>query len=322
MTGALSLGVAPQPTRTAAGATDVPLRFQVADRTLFSVRRRLIPVSFDFMTLVEDTDPPLAELDAGADGYIFRSLPAAKLAKIEARAGDFAVYVRSTYPRYYASLAGSFDDYLGKFSGKTRSGLKRKSKKFAELSGGTLDAREFRTPAEIEAFHGLARQVSQLTYQERLLDAGLPDTPAYRERMMKLAAADQARGYMLFLDGRPVSYLYTPINKGCAVYAYLGYDPTLAAHSPGTVLQLFAMERLFGEGQFRFFDFTEGEGQHKRQFATGHFDCADVILLKPTAANRGLIAAHRSFHRGIERLRDAAERAGVKARLKKLLRGG
>ena len=35
------------------------------------------------------------------------------------------------------------------------------------------------------------------------------------------------------------------------------------------------------EGASAWFDFTEGEGQHKRQFATGGVDCVDLLLLRP-----------------------------------------
>lgn len=317
MTIALNAGDAPPPSTSTA---EVPIRFQIGERTLFSAKRQLVPSSFGLTALAGGTVPTLAPLEGDADGYILRSLPIAQLDRVARAGAGFVVYVRETFPRYYVRVDGGFDAYLAQLSSSTRAGLRRKSRKFAELSGGSLDVREYRTPDEIERFHALAREVSRLTYQERLLDAGLPDTPAYRERMVRLAASGGARGYLLFLDGRPVSYLYVPIQGGCAIYAYLGYDPSMAAHSPGSVLQLFAFERLFGEPGIDFFDFTEGDGQHKRQFATGRFDCANVILLRPTAANHALVAAHRRFQVGVAWLADRAERAGVKARLKRLLR--
>jgi hypothetical protein len=56
------------------------------------------------------------------------------------------------------------------------------------------------------------------------------------------------------------------------------------------VLQLEAMRELMAERKFRLFDFTEGEGQHKRLFATGGVDCVDLLLMRPTLAN--LLAGH------------------------------
>jgi CelD/BcsL family acetyltransferase involved in cellulose biosynthesis len=45
------------------------------------------------------------------------------------------------------------------------------------------------------------------------------------------------------------------------------------------------MRMLMEEGRFRWFDFTEGDGQHKRQFATGAVDSVDMLLLRPTLSN-------------------------------------
>jgi CelD/BcsL family acetyltransferase involved in cellulose biosynthesis len=61
------------------------------------------------------------------------------------------------------------------------------------------------------------------------------------------------------------------------------------------VLQLEATRLLAAEGRYTRLDFTEGEGQHKRQFGTGGIACADVLLFRPTIANRLLIASVRGF---------------------------
>lgn len=299
----------------------LPLRFQVGERTLASVQRRLVTKGFDLESLLGEARPSLPPLPATADGMMLRSLPEKELGPVAAGAEGLLLYVRQRYPRYYASLEGTFDGYMGLFSAKSRSTLKRKVRKFEQLSGGTLDVRAYRTPDEMETFYTLARAVSQKTYQERLLGSGLPEDEGFRAAMRASAARDEARGYLLFLNGEPVSYLYTPIQQGCVIYAYLGYDPAIAVHSPGTVLQLEAMERLFAEQRHKYFDFTEGDGQHKRLFATGCVECVDVLLLRPTVANRVLIATHRNFHTGVEALGNVAERYGVKTRLRKWLRG-
>ena len=104
-------------------------------------------------------------------------------------------------------------------------------------------------------------------------------------RCATLAARDQVRAWLLFVDGRPVSYLYAPAEGDTLIYAYLGYDPDFAEYSPGTVLQLEAMRQLMEERRFRLFDFTEGEGQHKRLFATDGVECVDLLLVRPRLAN-------------------------------------
>lgn len=301
------------------GATDVPFRFTIGSRTLASINRRLVVRSLSLDDALSDAVPALPPLAPSTDGYLIRSLPEGRDFG-EWDAARWISYVRDRFPRYYARLDKGIDAYLAGFSGSARSTLKRKLRRFEQLSGGVIDVREYRTPAEMNEFHSLAREISRTTYQERLLDAGLPDTSSYRAEMEDQARRGAARGYLLFLDGEPISYLYTPVEDGVAIYAYLGYHPSQGRHSPGTVLQFEALRRLIADPAVRLFDFTEGDGQHKRQFATAKVDCRNILILNATPANRLLVALHRSFNGSISRLRDQAERYGIRGRLNRLLR--
>ncbi|WP_299326637.1 GNAT family N-acetyltransferase [Parasphingopyxis sp.] len=289
-------------------AISLPLRFRIGARTMFSVRRKLVRVglSLDEAMAGEGIDLPV--LPAAADGYFVTSLPEAQLAALMARDDDTIALVRQRYARRYADLSGSFDDYLATFSGKSRSTLRRKVRKFAKLFGGTLDFRTYRTPDEMVEFHDLARRLSAKTYQEKLLDYGLPEDAEFVADMNRAAARDQVRGWLLFAEGKPVSYLYAPAGGDTLIYAYLGYDPAWSRHSPGTVLLMEALRQIIEESRFRRFDFTEGDGQQKRRFATGKLDCADLLLLRRTPANRALVTALSSFDRMVafaKRLRAA-----------------
>ncbi len=267
----------------------VALPLRIGTRTLARIRRRLIRVPVSLEQGLRGEAPPLPPLDEGADGYLVMALPAAACSALEKQSG-LRAFVRQSYRRSYASLEGGFDAYLGRFSPKTRSTLKRKIRKLAEASGGQLDIRCYSTPDEAEVFHRLARGLSARTYQEQLLDYGLPAGEQALAEMRALAARDAMRGWLLFLEGRPISYLYAPADGGTLAYAYLGYDPDYAHLSPGTVLQLEAMRMLMEEGRFRLFDFTEGESRHKQQFETGGIECVDLLLLRPTLGN--LAAGH------------------------------
>lgn len=167
----------------------------------------------------------------------------------------------------------------------------RKRRKLAELSGGTLDLREFRRPADVEPFMHDAVALSRLTYQTRLLDAGLPEGPQAVAGMHALAQRDEIRAYVLYVEQRPVSYLYLPTANGVITYAYLGYDPEFARHSVGTVLQMDVLERLFAEQRYRLFDFTEGHSAHKEMFGTASVNACSFFLLRPSLANLALMAA-------------------------------
>ena len=86
------------------------------------------------------------------------------------------------------------------------------------------------------------------------------------------------------------------------------------------MLQLEAMRQLMDEGRFRLFDFTEGEGQHKRLFATGGIDCVDLLLVRPTAGN--LLAGHAlgGFDGAVALAKRAAGALGLSRALRRLRR--
>jgi CelD/BcsL family acetyltransferase involved in cellulose biosynthesis len=261
----------------------VALSFRIGARTVWRVRRRLVRIPLSLDQAQAGAIPELPSRDG--DGYLILSLAEPTLDRLLPSQNGLRPFVRQRYQRFYARLDGGFDTYLAGFSAKSRSTLKRKVRRLVDRSGGSLDLRSYRTPDEMDEFHRQARIVSARSYQERLLDAGLPDGDAARSDMRALASRDAVRGWILYLDGRPISYLYAPADGATLIYAYLGYDPDFADLSPGTVLQFEAMRQLMDEGRFRLFDFTEGEGQHKRLFSTGEIACVDLLLLRPTLPN-------------------------------------
>jgi CelD/BcsL family acetyltransferase involved in cellulose biosynthesis len=86
------------------------------------------------------------------------------------------------------------------------------------------------------------------------------------------------------------------------------------------VLQVEAMRQLMEEGRFRLFDFTEGDGQHKRQFGTGSVDCVDLLLVRPTVAN--LLAGHalNGFDSAVALAKRATARLGIEKFARRLRR--
>ncbi len=262
----------------------IALPLRIGARTVARVRRRLLRVA---LTLEEarQGEVKLAPLGPEADGYLITSCPAERLPQLLEAHAKLAPFVRQRYQRCFAALDLDFADYLESFSSRSRSTLKRKVRKLADASGGTLDVRCYRSAAELDDFYRHARSVSAKTYQERLLSAGLPEGEEFLAAMRDLARRDAVRAWVLFFGGEPISYLYAPAEGRTLIYAYLGYDPAHAALSPGTVLQHEAMRQLMEEGRFALFDFTEGEGQHKRLFGTGSVDCVDLLLVRRTLPN-------------------------------------
>jgi CelD/BcsL family acetyltransferase involved in cellulose biosynthesis len=295
----------------------VAIDFTIGARRLLAVPRTLATWSFG---LEQVLDRQLPDSPApGPDGLRILSAPTERLGAIAARYPGFVAGGRQDYRRHYIDMGTSFADYMARFSGKTRSTLRRKAKKLAEETGG-YTITEHRTPAAIEAFLAVALPLSAKTYQARLLDAGLPDSPAARQAMLEAAEDDRMRAFLLHAAGQPVAYLSLPVVGETLVYAHLGYDPDHARLSPGTVLQMDALERLFAESRYRWFDFTEGDGAHKAMFGTHSIGCSSLVLLRPTLANRALLVSRGAFDAGVAQAKALATRSGALARIRAGLR--
>ena len=307
-------------TPATSGARPLPLKFQIGARTLASIRRDLVRVPLSLDDALDGDLPDLPPLDPAADGYLVTSLPLHQRHAIAFAAGSSIAFTRQTYTRRYADLTIGFDAYLDRLSSNTRSAIKRKGKKVAAASGGALDVRRYATPAELRDFHEIARQLALGTYQERLMGAGLPDTPDFVQRMYAMAAEGRVRAWLLHVGGEPAAYLYCPIHAGTVIYEFVGHDPRFNDLSVGAVLQVEALRDLFADPACRRFDFTEGDGQHKRQFATGGVECCDLLLLRPTVANRLALTALAGFDGTMALGKAGVQRLGLHDLAKKVRR--
>ena len=229
-------------------------------------------------------------------------------------------YVRSSYLNHYIKLSDydSFDDYLGKFSAKSRSTLKRKVRK-AESSGFTYKI--YQTVEDVEEFHSNACKVGEQTYQKKLFDAALPNTDAYLQKITKEAEKGHFLGLVLYKDNEPCAYLYCPIADNSYIYAYLGYLPVHSKFSPGTVLQFIALQHIYSsELNAEYFDFTEGDGSHKALFATGYKTCCNILVLEDAFKNNLWLKLQLFTDSFSTKLGQFLDKYDLKNKIKKLIR--
>lgn len=294
--------------------------FTVGSRRMLSVGRDLGSWNFTLEQVLSASATSISPPKPGRDGLRVLSAPHAAIPAITACFPHHLMGGRQDYRRHYIDMSGSYEGYLNRFSSKTRSTLRRKGRKLAKELGDTTVS-EHRTPSEIETFLEAALPLSAKTYQARLLDAGLPDSPAARETMLEAAEDDRMRCFLLSVGETPLAYLSLPVIGRTLVYAHLGYNPEHGRLSPGTVLQLEALERLFAQEHFRYFDFTEGEGVHKAMFGTHHIECASFVLLNPTLANRALLRARSTFDGAVSNAKALARRTSTLSKVRAMLRG-
>jgi hypothetical protein len=308
-------------------AERVPLKFLLADRRLFAARLQLQTCSIGLIDCppvgtLDLSDIPAQQLDPEFAGFLIRRLPIAQELPTLGWFSGFFCYVPTQDPRYYIDLRQSFEQYQLKSSAKTRATIRRKIRKFAEFSGGSIQWKVYITPDDALHFSDLVCNLSRKTYQHRRLDAGFPQSVDFLNNMCNLANENRFRGYILFHVDRPVAYLYCPINAGVLEYQYLGYDPAFRQWSVGTILFWHALGNIHGEGCFKMFDFAGGQTDQIRQFATHSTKSANVYILRKTIRNIFLVQAHHGISMFSSKSGHVLKKLGLKGDARKLIRFG
>lgn len=260
-----------------------------------------------------------SELPQEADGYFFSKVEADQFQTGCGRFGSFLYYAPYLIQHYFVVLGGSFEDYLRKFSPKSRQNIVRAAKKFSE-KGDESYFRVCRTPDEINEFIDQASRISLQTYQSRLLGAGLPQTESFRKSACELASAGKARGYVLSTEGTAVAFAWCRVDGTRLIYDIIGYLPEFSKLSPGTVLLYFILRDLFANEQVTHLDFGPGHAPYKEMFSNVKQEYIDLYLFRNTLKNQLFSRLHLGINQLSENLGKILDRIGIKSKIKKLIR--
>jgi hypothetical protein len=304
-----------------------PVRFPFVflGRRLFSVPTPLHVLESHYSVLSDDPDRtplPLEPGDGAAGAYIRSQPVAADLPRLQRTRGLYR-YVPSHYDRHLIRMPGSFDEYLGKFSSKTRNTHKRRVKKLAELNQGREYFRVYSTPQEMAEFHRVAGELASRTYQARLYGNAFSQEAAFRDKLVRLADEGRTLGALLFLADKPIAFWWFTTHGKLVLSEYTGYEAEHRDLSPGLVLLYRCLEHLFAKGAFELFDFGEGDADYKQIFANHAQRCAEVFYFRGWPRNLGIISLDVGLagcKRLLRPIEEELERRGLKSKLKRLIR--
>ncbi|NNF26148.1 MAG: GNAT family N-acetyltransferase [Gemmatimonadetes bacterium] len=273
-----------------------------------------------FLDLPEDPEG-LVRTAPTRGPVVVPSLPARLPMSRLAFSGGRIRYLVYRFPRYLVRFRDTFDEYMRSLSAKTRYGVRKAIRKMDEHSESSFEMREYRTPEEVGPFIEAAAAVSALTYQTRLLKAGLSDDEATRARLLKRAEAGRFWSFVLWLRDQPVSYMLGTTRGRIYRQDHGGYDPAFHKLDPGRALHGMALEHLHGSGQIDLLDFTPGGGAHKEKLSTEVVDCVDLVYF-PVGPKAVLLVGSHILLQGVSRgIAWTLEKLGLKTKIKQLLRG-
>jgi hypothetical protein len=268
---------------------------------------------------LDESIVPFDTLGREVDVLVLRPQPIAEPLPIVTMLPDAVRYAPMQYRRSYTDLTTTFDDYLKKFSSKTRNTIKRNIRQYSEHVKDENPIRRFEGEAGIVEFHRLAREVAKKTYQEKLAGGGLPPGDDYLVSMRRLASEGHARGYVMMHGDRPVSYLYLIAHSGVLHFESTGYDPAYKEWSVGRNLLYSALKELFDEHEYPLFDYGEQEGAHKEMFGTHHTLAAHVFYFMRRPKPLSVVAGQAGLHYLGKEVKALLEKYEIEARARKLV---
>ena len=245
-----------------------------------------------FLKLSENVPPPdWSEVPAGCEAIVFPGVPVSSdLPRMTLKDG-YIRYVPRYEDRSFIRIEGSYEDYLKRFSAKSRNTLRRHLRRYSDAVGGEIDWRFFTTTDEMDQFRDLAIRISRRSHLHAS-GHGLPETAEFQRELRSEAEKGRACGYILFFKDRPAAYAYCKLDSSTLLYSAAGFDAELGEHSPGRILLLLILQHLFEKGSVEFFDFGGQEYSYKSFFGTDTVRCARVLFLPVTIRNGALVLLH------------------------------
>ncbi|MDP6436336.1 MAG: GNAT family N-acetyltransferase [Gammaproteobacteria bacterium] len=262
--------------------------------------------------------PPRELLDdSDAQAAFIPSCPLSTDQRSISRVDGCIRYIPGRYPHYYVDTNLDFDQYLSRHvSRRSRKSLRRLVRKFDKESDGAIDFRLYRSEEEAREFVAEASKLAQHTYQVRWLKKALPTGAETQVE----AKAGSFSGYILFLKNKPVAFLWCRLRNGILEHRFGGYEPDLAKLGPGTVLDYLALQSALADDCITTIDLSEGDGPHKKRFATHKQYCGDIYYLKSSLKHAGLVWSHFLFIRIYDKLRRLLDATRIKPRIRRSLR--
>lgn len=194
---------------------------------------------------------------------------------------DAQVSILATWQRAALHLAGTYESWAeSNFGAKRRREYRRLTNRLSDLGKVEflfLEAgRDYRPwAAELLALEAAGWKGKRGT----AMAADLELSASFKEACQFLGVAGKLRFWKLALDGRPIAMIYAIVEGDRAWLHKMTYNEDYAKFSPGILVALFAIERLYAEGGVRLVDSCAIPGhQMMESFLRDRLQMADVLL--------------------------------------------
>src|SRR5262249_35857972 len=103
------------------------------------------------------------------------------------------------------------------------------------------------------------------------------------------------RSYVLTAGTQPCAFVLGYQGRETFHHVQIGYDPSFAGYSPGSVLHYLLFEDLILHRPPRWVSFGYGDSEYKRMFGNVHFEEAIVLLVNRRLISKLKVRSYTAF---------------------------
>jgi hypothetical protein len=221
----------------------------------------------------------------------------------------FSVHV----PHWFMDLPTTYDEFLQRMSGDFRRKLKQKARRLL-ADHGAVELRCFHSPDELDEMLHEVESIAAKSYQ-RQIGAGFHDNRLTRRMLEFQAGRGWLLGYLLYVRSVPIAYWVGSLYRGVFCSDYIGYNPDFGEYSPGTELEVRAIEDLCARKAKRI-DFGLGDYRWKQRLGTFLRQDADLYLFPNTIRGVALNSIHSTTALLNQSLKEVLVRLGALGKIK------
>jgi len=231
----------------------------------------------------------------------------------------FRIYIpKSPSLHLLIHMTGSFDDYMQKFSRKTRYNRLRELKILREQ----YDVKFVRVtePQDVDAFVNTVAELSKKTWQYNLLGSGIRESEFLKQRLRFIADHGWLRSYLLKCNGVACSFIIGYQDSKRFHYIQIGYDQSWAKFNVGNVLLLLVLEDLYNYRTPQIFDLGS-YGEHKKYYANDNYmEIAEVYLFRRQIRTYLIQNIHHFCSLISEEIKVILDSLNLKGKIKRVIR--
>lgn len=192
------------------------------------------------------------------------------------------------------NLPNTFDKYNTSLTAKRRANCKRKVK-VLHKQGKPPTLSRFETASQVPDFLEQVIPLSRKTWQHALIGEQLTSSLDWNAKLRDLAERDIFRGYVMKCGDQIAAFGLGHQQGGVFHLNITGYDESLGALSPGSVLIYTMIEDLLKHRPVQRLCFCFGDARYKREFGNVHTDTVKLMLFRKNLKNTVLRYTHAGF---------------------------